>query len=99
MEPLYCSNKIIKIGVCSVIIYFNNGFYVLENIFHELHFLPGYFFGSGALKSYKKKVVNSSRKASDATKKDRKHLTAVKKKHLHMAAEKEGGETYGNGAF
>ena len=56
MEPLhpksvYCSNKIIKMGVCSVIIAFNDGFYVLENIFHELHFLPGYVFGSGALKS------------------------------------------------
>ena len=50
MEPLHCSNKIIKIDVCSAIIAFNNGFYVLENIFHELHFLPEYIFGSGALK-------------------------------------------------
>ena len=53
-----------------------------------------YFFGSGALKSYNKRVVNSSRKASDATKKARKHLRAVRKGHLDMAAEKEGGESY-----
>ena len=99
MEPLHCSNKIIKIDVCSAIIAFNNGFYVLENIFHELHFLPEYFFGSGASKSYNKQVVNSSRKARDATKKARKHLRAVRKEHLEMTAEKEGGETYRNGAF
>ena len=96
---MYCSNKIIKIGVCSAIIALNDGFYVLGNIFHELHFLPGYFFGSGALKSYNKQVVNSSRKARDAAKKTRKHLRAVRKKHLDMVAEKESGETYKNGSF
>ena len=96
---MYCSNKIIKIGVCSAIIAFNYGFYVLENIFHELHFLTGYFFGSGALKSYNKQVVNNSRNASDATKKTRKHLRAARKEHLDMVAEKEVGETYKNGVF
>ena len=71
----------------------------MKKVFHELHFLPGYFFGSGALKSYNKRVVNSSRKASDATEKARKHLRAVRKGHLDMAAEKEGGESYKSGAF
>ena len=98
-KSVYCSNKIIKIGVCSAIIAFKDGFYGLEKVFHELHFLPGYFFGSGALKSYNKRVVNSSRKASDATKKARKHLRAVRKGYLHMAAEKEGGKSYKSGAF
>ena len=51
---MYCSNEIIKRGVCSAIIAFNDGFYGLEKVFHELHFLPGYFFGGGALKSYNK---------------------------------------------
>ena len=103
MEPLcksvYCSNKIIKIGVCSAIIAFNNGFYGLEKVFHKLHFLPGYFFGSGALKSNNKRVINSSRKASDATKKARKYLRAVRKGHLDMTAEKEEGESNKSGAF
>ena len=71
MEPLPqvidCSNKIIK-GVCSALIAFNDGFYGLEKVFQELHFLPGYFVGSGALKSYNKRVVNSSIKAIDAKK-------------------------------
>ena len=98
-KSVNCSNKIIKIGVCSAIIAFKDGFYGLEKVFHELHFLPGYFFGSGALKSYNKRVVNSSRKASDATEKARKHLRAVRKGHLDMAAEKEGGESYKSGAF
>ena len=98
-KSVYCSNKIIKIGVCSAIIAFKDGFYGLEKVFHELHFLPGYFFGSGALKSYNKRVVNSSRKASDATKKARKHLRAVRKGYLDMAAEKEGGKSYKSGAF
>ena len=62
-------------------------------------FLPGYFFGSGALKSYNKRVVNSSRKASDATKKARKHLRPVRKGHLVMATEKEGGESYQSDVF
>ena len=96
---MYCSNKIIKISVCSAIIAFKDWFYGLEKVFHELHFLPGYFFGSGALKSYNKRVVNSSRQASDATKKARKHLRAIRKGHLDMAAEKEGGESYKTGAF
>ena len=68
---MYCSNKIIKIGVSLAIIAFNDEFYGLEKVFHELHFLPAYFFGSGAIKLYNKRVVNSSRKASDATKKAR----------------------------
>ena len=54
---MYCGNKIIKIGVCSTVIAFNDGFYGLEKVFHELHFLPGYFFGSGALKSYNQQVI------------------------------------------
>ena len=62
----------------------------LNDGFHELHFLPGFFFGSGALKLYSKRVVNSSRKASDATKNARKHLRAVTKGYLDMAAEKNG---------
>ena len=78
---------------------FNDGFYGLEKVIHELHFLPGYFFGSGTLKSYNKRVVNSSRKATDATKKARKHLRAVRKGHLDMAAEKEGGEPRKSVAF
>ena len=98
---MYCSNKIIKIGVCSAIIAFNDGFYGLEKVFHTLRFLSGYFFGSGALKSYNKRVVNSSRKASIATKKGQqtsnsKHL---RKGHLDMTAEKEGEESYKSGAF
>ena len=97
-KSVYSSNKMIKIGVCSAIIAFS-GFYGLEKVFHELHFLPGYFFGSGALKSYNKRVVNSSRKASVATIKAGKHLRAVRKGHLDMAAEKEGGESYKSGAF
>ena len=32
-------------------------------------------------------------------KKARKHLRAVRKEHLDMAAEKEGGESYKRGAF
>ena len=75
-----------------------HGFYGLERLFHELHFLPGYFFGSGALKSYNKWVINISRKVSDATKKTRKHLRAVRKGQLDMAAEK-GEESYKSGAF
>ena len=71
----------------------------MEKVFHELHFLPGYFCGSGALKSYNKRVINSSRKASDATKKAINHLRPVRKGHLDMAAEKEGGESYKSGAF
>ena len=95
-----CSNTIVKIGACSAIIAFNDGFYGLEKVFHELHFLPGYFFGSGTLKSYNKRIVNSSRKASDVTKKARKHLRAVRKEQeKDMAAEKEGGESYKRGAF
>ena len=97
---MYCSNKIIKIGVFSAIIALdsNDGFYGLEKVFHELHFSPGYFCGSGALKSYNKRVVNSSRKVSDATRKARKYLRAVRKGYLDMAAEK-GGESYKSGAF
>ena len=99
-KSVYSSNKMIKIGVCSAIIAFS-GFYGLEKVFHELHFLPGYFFGSGALKSYNKRVVNSSRKASIATKKGQqtsnsKHL---RKGHLDMTAKKEGEESYKSGAF
>ena len=71
-KSVYCSNTVIKIGVCSAIIAFNDEFYGLQKVFHELHFLPGYFFGSGALKSYNKRVVNSSRQASDASKKGQK---------------------------
>ena len=52
-KSVYSSNKMIKIGVCSAIIAFS-GFYGLEKVFHELHFLPGYFFGNGALKSCNK---------------------------------------------
>ena len=37
--------------------------------------------------------------ASDAEKKTRKHLRAVRKGHLDMAAEKEGGQSYESGAF
>ena len=54
-KSMYRSNKIIKIGVCSAIIAFNDGFYGLEKVFHKLHFLSGYFFGNGALKSYDKR--------------------------------------------
>ena len=71
----------------------------LNDGFHELHFLPGFFFGSGALKLYSKRVVNSSRKASDATKNARKHLRAVTKGYLDMAAEKEWKESYKSDAF
>ena len=70
-----------------------------KKVFHELHFLPGYFFGSRTLKSYNQRVVNSSRKASDATKKPRKYLREVRKEHLDMTAEKEGAESYKSGAF
>ena len=92
---MFCSNKIIKIGVCSAIIAFNDGFYVLKKVFHALRFLLGYFFGNGALKSYNKRVVNSSRKGSIVTKKASKHL---RKGHLDMTAEKEE-ESYKSGAF
>ena len=71
----------------------------MEKVFHELHFIPAYVFGSGALKLYNKRVVNGSRKASNATKKARKHLRAVRKGHLCMAVEKEGRESYKSGAF
>ena len=71
----------------------------MEKVFHESHFISAYFFGSGALKLYNKRVVNSSRKASNATKKARKHLRAVRKGHLDMAVEKEGRESYKSGAF
>ena len=37
---MYCSNKIIKIGVCSAIIAFNDGFYGLEKIVPERQALP-----------------------------------------------------------
>ena len=60
----------------------------------KLHLLPGYFFDGGALKSYNKQIVNSPRKASDATKTVKKHIRAVRKGHLDMAAEKEGEESY-----
>ena len=40
-KSVYFGNKIIKIGVCSAVIAFNDGFYGLEKAFHELHFLPG----------------------------------------------------------
>ena len=66
-KSVYCSNEIIKIGVRSGV------------IIYELYFLPGYFFGSGVLNSYNKRAVNTSRKASDARKKARKHLRAVRK--------------------
>ena len=98
-KSVYYSNKIIKIGVCSAIRAVNDGFYGLEKVFHELHFLHGYFFGSGALKSYNKQVINSSRKASDTTKKARKHLRPVRKGHLDMVAGKDGAESYKGGAF
>ena len=58
------------------------------------HLLPGYFFDGGALKSYNKRIVNSPRKASNATKTVKKHIRAVRKGHLDMAAEKEGEESY-----
>ena len=86
-------------GVCSVIIAFNDGFYGLEKVFHEINFLPGYFLGSGALELYDKRVINSSRKASDATEKARKDLRAVRKGHLDMVSEKEWGESYKSVAF
>ena len=63
------------------------------------YILPRYFLGRGALKLYNKRVINSSRKASDATKKAIKHLRPVRKGHLEVAAEKEGGESYKSGAF
>ena len=43
-KSLYCSNKIIKVGVFSAIIAFNHGFYGLEKVFHELHFFYQLFF-------------------------------------------------------
>ena len=55
--------------------------------------------GSGALKLYDKRVINSSRKVSDATEKARKHLRAIRKGHLDMVSEKEGGESYKSVAF
>ena len=61
-------------------------------------FSPGYFFGGGALKSYNKQVVNSSRKASDAGTKARKNLREVKKGHFDMTTEKEG-KSYKSGTF
>ena len=57
-----------KIAVFSAITAFNDGFYGLKKVFHELLFLLGYFFGSGALKSYNKRVVNNSRKGRGGTK-------------------------------
>ena len=43
-KSLYCSNKIIKVGVFSAIIAFNHGFYGLEKVFHELNFFYQVFF-------------------------------------------------------
>ena len=42
-KSVYCSNKIIKTGVCLAIITFNNGLYGLEKVFHKLHFYLGTF--------------------------------------------------------
>ena len=67
----------------------------MEKLFHELHLSPGYAFGIETLKSSNKRIAN----ASDARKKARKHLRAVRKEHLGMAAEKEGREPYKSGAF
>ena len=87
-KSVYCSNKIIKIGVCSAIRALNDGFYGLEKVFHELHFLHGYCFGSGALKSYNKQVVNSSRKASDTTKKGQKTSKSSKERTFRHGSRK-----------
>ena len=42
-KSVYCSNKIIKIGVCLAIITFNDIFYGLEKVFHKSYFDLGTF--------------------------------------------------------
>ena len=71
----------------------------MDKVFHELHFLPEYFIGSGALKSYNKRVVNSFRKTRDATKKGKKTCKSSKERIFRLEVQNEGEESYKSGVL
>ena len=98
-RDIFTSRHVLKIGVASAVINFNDGFMGLSRIFQSPELSFGKYSVEGALDKDIKRIIKMDKKTQEINKNIRKKKRAVRKEYIDREHEQEGGESYISGNF